>query len=180
MQNTLAQRLGISCHVSVLRFKLIRLAKKYPSRSPASLEDWLVDVANARGARVIVPSIAIHNFSPPPEEELSNEELAAAICQPQGLDNPQILRLAAQLISAQLVNVGELRRVAERERIERVLAELARQALRVEPTHAAWRTILSFFGNEPPFCEPLLHWTRLAVPVMEPQGVNTSRWRLVA
>jgi hypothetical protein len=180
MQNTLAQRLGVNCHVSVLRFKLQRLAKKYPSRCSAGLEDWLVDVANARGARVIVPSVAIHNFYPPPEVELSNEELAVAICQPQGLDNPQILRLAAQLISAQSVNVEKLRQVAERERVERILAELARQALRAEPAHATWRAILRFFGDEPPFREPLLHWTRLAVPVMGPGGVNTSRWRLVA
>jgi len=130
MRNILAQRLGIACHISPLRFKLKRLANEYPARESATLEEWLVDVANARGARVVVPLIAISDFAPPPEDKFSNEELAVAICQPQGVDNPQILRLAAQLISAQFVDVEKLKLVARRERVERVLADLARQALR--------------------------------------------------
>lgn len=181
MQNTLAQRLGINCHVSPLRFKIKRLAEKYPSRNnSAGLEEWLVDVANARGARAITPFTPAHDFVPPHEDMLSNEELVAAICQPQGLDNPQILRLAAQIISAQTVNFGKLKLVAERERVGRVLAELARQALRVDSEHATWSAIMNHFGNEPPFREPLLHWTRLAEPVMGTGGVNAARWRLVA
>lgn len=180
VKHTLAQRLGISCHVSPLRFKVERLVKEYPSRNSAGLEEWLVDVANARGARVVIPLFDVHGFNPPPEDKFSNEELIAAICHPQGLDNPQILRLAAQLISAQSVNIGKLKLVAERERAGRVLAELARQALRVGPAHPVWRAILSFFGNELQFREPLLHWSRLAEPVMGPQGVNALKWRLVA
>lgn len=166
--------------MSPLRFKLERLTRKYPSRKTAGIEEWLVDVANARGIRVVVPLADIPVFSPPPEDKLSNEELTVAICQTQGVDDPQILRLATQLISAQLVNVDNLRLVAERERTGRVLAELARQALRVEPGHPAWRAVLSFFGNESPFREPLLHWTRLAEPVNLPRGGNVLNWKLVA
>lgn len=180
MQTILAQRLGINYHVSPLRFKIKRLAEKYPSRNFAGLEGWLVDVANARGARVITPFVSAHDFVPPPADVLSNEELVTVICQPQGMDNPQLLRLAAQLISGHSINAGELKLLAKRERIGRVLAELARQALRVEPAHAIWLAIFSFFGNEPPFREPLLHWTRLAEPVAGPQGVNAASWRLVA
>jgi len=176
----MAQRLGIACHVSPLRFKLKRLAKEYPARGSATLEEWLAAVANARGARVVFPLIPVSNFLPPPEDKLSNEELTVAICQPQGLDNPQILRLAAQLISAQLVDMEKLKLAAERELVERVLAELARQALRVEPAHPAWQAILRFFGNEIPFREPLLHWTRLAEPAIGLRHENKLRWRLVA
>lgn len=166
--------------MSPLRFKLERLAKEYPARELATLEEWLAAVANARGARVVFPLITISVFSPPPEGKLSNEELTVAICQPQRLDNPQILRLAAQLISAQLVDPEKLKLVAERELVGRVLAELARQALRVEPAHSAWQAILHFFGNEIPFCEPLLHWSRLAEPAAGLWHENTLRWRLVA
>jgi hypothetical protein len=180
MRNILAQRLGITCHVSPLRFKLKGLANEYPLRAAATLEEWLAAVANARGARVVFPTMAVADFSVPPENRFSNEELVVAICQPQGLDNPQLLRLAAQLISGQLVNTAKLKLVAERERVGRILAELARQALRVEPQHPGWRAISGFFGNEMPLREPLLHWTRLAEPVIAPRGANSTGWKLVA
>lgn len=176
----LAQRLGISRHISPLRFKLKRLAGKNDSPKAVCLEDWLVNIANARGACVVMPFAAACDFIPPTEEDLLNEELVAAICQPENLDRPQMLRLAAQLITGHAVNVKKLCLIARRERVERVLAELARQALRVEPAHTEWNAILTMFGSELPFREPLLHWTRLAEPVMGPRGYNAVGWRLVA
>jgi hypothetical protein len=178
---TLAQRLGITAHVSPLRFTLERIRSAFPSRRAASLEAWLLEVANARGARVVVPANGGDAaFAPPPEAVLPTEDLVVGLCQPQGRDHPQILRLAAQLISRGTLDLRVLRLAARRERVEPILAELARLALRVDPRHAAWRQILDWFGSAPPLHEPLLHWTRLATPIMKAGQCNAAGWRLVA
>jgi len=176
----LANRLGVTTHVSPLRFRLTALQRQYPSADAACLEDWLIDVANARGARIVSRDVSkAGTFSPPPEDALSNSELVVAICQPQCLDRPHMLRLAAQLISRKAVRVSEIELAARRERAGRVLAELARQVLKVEPDHEVWRAILDTFGEEHAFREPILHWTRLAEPVMRNGRCNASEWRLV-
>jgi hypothetical protein len=177
----LARRLGTTVHESVLRRKLLRLSRAFPSPDAGCLEDWLVDVANARGARVVVrtspPSPA---FVAPPASTLANEDLVVGICHLQGLDRPQMLRLAAQLISRGAVDVRRLQLAARRERVGRVLAELARQALRVDPAHIVWRSLFEAFGELPRLREPLLHWSRLAEPVMRDGRINAACWRLVA
>jgi len=180
-EHALADRLGTTTHVSSLRMKLSRLAQQHPVRSAACLEDWLVDVANARGARIVfrekthgTPTITI------PESALSSEELVVGICQLQCLDRPQMLRLAAQLISRQSLNIQRLCLIAERERTGIVLAELARQALRVDPEHAAWQSIAERFSSLRPPRDSLLHWTRLAEPDMKNGRCNAQNWKLVA
>ena len=103
-----------------------------------------------------------------------------ALCALQRADRPQILRLAAQLVSRGQLDVGSLRLVARRERVERVLAELARQALKVEPSHPTWHSLLEAFGALPHLRSPLLHWTRLANPLFQPGKCDPIGWRLVA
>ena len=139
-----------------------------------------MDVANARGARVVTRNPEPVGFAAPERGQLPDEELVVGICQLQCLDHPQMLRLAAQLISRETVDVHRLQLVARRERADRVLAELARQALRVDPTHRTWRALYDAFGSLPRLREPLLHWTRLAEPVMRNGRCNAETWRLVA
>ena len=178
---TLAERLGKTVHVSALRFKLADLQQRYPSASVCCVEAWLLRVANARNARIVTPPDGVETgFRPPSPSEFPNEELVAAICHLQNQDTPQLLRLAAQLISRGVVDTNRLRQVAERERVGFVLAELARQALKVDPQHELWQRILRMFDLEPPPREPLLHWTRLAIPVMKDGRCNAAEWRLVA
>ena len=180
-ERTLGQRLGKTAHVSPLRFALSRLRERYPCAWARCTEDWLLATANARGACVVVPARPPDpDFIPPDQSELSNEDLVVAICQLQGLDRPQLLRLAAQFVSRRVVDVDRLRLVAERERVEPVLAELARQALKVDPEHPTWQTLHDVFRNVRPLTEPLLHWTRLAEPVMRNGRCNAEAWRLVA
>lgn len=177
----MAQRLGTTVHCSPLRFRLARLRERHPAATAGCLEDWLVDVANARGARVVCRlERPDPDFSPPSDQELPNEELIVGICQLQALDRPQMLRLAAQLISRRAAVPERLALAAERERAGRVLAELARQALRVDPEHALWRYLAERFGRMPPLRDTLLHWTRLAEPVPGAGHVNAASWRLVA
>lgn len=110
---------------------------------------------------------------------MSNPELVTGICQVQALDRPQWLRAAAQLITRGVVDLSELLLLARRERVERILAELARQALKVDADHPAWRRIAEEFGGATPLPDSLLHWTRLAEPVMRPGRPNAASWKLV-
>jgi len=179
--STLAQRLGVTVHVSPLRFRLVRLMREFPSSGAQCLEDWLLDVANARGARFVTRwPPADPEFMPPPRAILSNEELVVAVCQPHNLDRPQMLRAAAQLVSMQAVKAEILLATARRERAELVLAELARQATRVAPKHPIWCTLTKALSRVAPPRDPILHWTRLAVPVPNKQGYNATGWKLVS
>jgi hypothetical protein len=180
-ESNLAARLGMSVHVSPLRFKLKRLRGRHESATAECIEDWLVDVANARGARVVCRAEPPDtDFSPPTETELANEELIVAICQLQCRDRPQMLRLAAQLISQQAATPERLVLTAERERVSPILAELARQALHVEPAHALWRHLLDKFAHTVRLRDTLLHWTRLAEPIPANGRLSAGGWRLVA
>jgi hypothetical protein len=115
-----------------------------------------------------------------PESELSNEELVVALMLPCLADEPPMLRLAAQITSRRLVDGTQLLLVARREGALRVLANLAAQALRVAPDHQLWRHIAAATTQERPLPENVIHWTRLAEPVMPARGVHDGKWRLVA
>lgn len=180
-EQTLSRRLGLTTHVSPLDYQLRALARRHPSATAETVEDWLVDVANARGARIVQRDVAAGaDFLPPTEGELSTEELVAAICLLQRRDRPQMLRLAGQFVTRGAVDLPRLIRLARRERIEVVLGELARQALRVEPGHGAWRALAEAFPARQPVRSPILHWQRLAWPTMSPRGCNAERWHLVS
>ena len=116
----------------------------------------------------------------PSLNELTNEELVVGLLLPQNRDRPQMLRLAAQLISRKTADFTELTGLATRERIEFSLAELARQACTVEPRHPLWRQIGEKFPTRNPLRSPLVHCTRLARPVMKDGRVNVEKWVLVS
>jgi len=159
--------------------KLIRFWKRSPG-SAEVLEDWLVDLANSRGARIVTRDDSASGFDAPNLNELTNEELVVGLLLLQNRDRPQMLRLAAQLISRKAIDFGELTSLAIRERIEFILAELARQACKVEPRHPLWRQIGEEFEEEQPPASPLVHYTRLAQPVMKNGRVNAENWVLVS
>jgi len=138
-------------------------------------------VAHARGLRVVC-KMADHeeHFKAPPPDAFPNEELVVAICGLCRKDQPQRLRLAAQLISRGAVNVDRLILLGRRERADVVLGELARQALKVESEHDAWQRIAGAFPCRRALRSPVAHWQRLAWPVMAPgHRVNAQRWELV-
>jgi hypothetical protein len=144
------------------------------------LEEWLVDIANARGARIITRENSLDDFRAPNAGELTNEELVVGLSLLQNIDSPQILRLAAQLISRQAVEFRLLTRLAIQERVGFVLAELARQALKVDPGHSLWKQLRERLGDDGLRPCSILHYTRLAQPVMKAGKANAERWVLVS
>lgn len=180
-ETLLAERLGVTSHRSPLRFRLARLRKQYPVDDAATLEDWLLDVANARGARVVVRMRPDNGKRErpllPSLDELSNEDLIVAICQPHNRDRPQWLRVAAQFISRGDCDVEILKKTAKRERVERELAALAKEALRVEE-HEGWRALVELGRDQVPLADTLLHWTRLAEAKMNSRRGGVEKWSL--
>jgi hypothetical protein len=174
---TLGQRLGRTVHVSPLRMKLIALWKNSPN-PPRVVEDWLVDVANARGARIVTRSggAALNPYW----DKLTNEELVIGLILLQNRDRPQMLRLAAQLISRNSVTFVQLARIGLRERVGFILGELARQACKVERCHPLWSRVLKEFRDERAPVSSLLHYTRLAEPVMKNRRISDGKWCLVS
>jgi hypothetical protein len=178
---TLGARLGKTVHVSPLRFSIERLRQQFPCPECLCAEDWLVVLANSRGARVVTPPFSPKStFVAPDLQTLDDESLVVAICQLNCRDRPQMLRLAAQLISRGGLDMELLQFIAQRERAEPVLAELSRQALKVDSAHISWLALHEAFRGQPALREPLLHWTRLAEPVMKGGRVNAESWQLVA
>ncbi|MBP7830659.1 MAG: hypothetical protein KA248_12155 [Kiritimatiellae bacterium] len=171
----------MTCAISPLHFRLRDLMLQFPSSGAATMEDWLLDVANVRGADFVlrVPP-RDPGFEAPGVDELSNEDLVAAICHLQNEDRPQMLRAAAQLISRKAVDADRLCLSARRERVEPVLSEMARQAIRVDAGHPVWKALHERLSPARPLREPILHWTRMAVPVPDERGCNARAWRLIA
>lgn len=179
-EKTLADRMGIPIHQSPIRFKIRRLMKQFDAGDKIALEDWLVDLANQRGATVVFREKAVRPETWPAPEELTNEELVVALCQLNCADRPQLLRLPAQLISRNQLDKNLLLRKATRERASRVLKAIASQALVVEPHHPAWQFIAQALQHEKTLPEPVIHWSRLAEPVFAPRSTRLIGWKLVA
>lgn len=176
----LADRLGLSVHQSVLERRIRKLMHAYSLGDLQRPEDWLMAVAHARGARVVMgPDGLNEDFVAPPSSIFRNEDLVAAICALHRVDQPQCMRLAAQLVSRGAVSVKRLILLARRERTDRVLGELARQALKVEPGHQIWQQIAEAFPQRCALRSPVAHWQRLAWPVMSGRRANAERWVLV-
>jgi len=146
-----------------------------------SIEDWLVDLANSRGANVVFRQEKKRDITRMPDRQiLTDEELVIALCQLNCVDRPQILRLAAQLISRDVLNVPFLLRLAVIERASPVLRGLADLALKVEPKHSTWNKIQQALQHENRLQEPLLHWNRLAEPQFNARSTKLIGWKLVA
>jgi hypothetical protein len=175
---TLANRLGGTLHRSPLRHRLRRLMTQHADADAECLEDWLVDLANSRGATVVPRTRQEESPKGISANLVSNEELVVALLQPHSLDRPQIIRLAAQLISREAVDLKRLLFLARAERCELVLGEVAKQALKVAPDHGLWGAIRAALPTPTPR-SPIVHWNRLAWPRMNHRAPNAAAWELV-
>jgi hypothetical protein len=155
LATTLARRLGEVPHVSGLLRRLARI-----SGAGDRVDQWLFKVAVERGAvhfrREFDPSL--------PEDcpEVTDEEIAVALClgeNPYDLDR---LRAAAQLLSSPKVDASRLCRLAVQERCEPVLLHIAHTAERFVPDIHPWAFVRRHLPRRPvPRTDALPHWSRL-------------------
>jgi hypothetical protein len=151
----LAQRLGDTVHVSPLLHKICQVSSCPEDR----VGEWLLKSAVQRGA-----SHYERDFPedlPPDQADLSDEELAVALCLGQHPYNSTFLRAAAQLLSSPRTNAPKLARLAVMERVEPVLFHIATLAARFAPEMQPWSYLLRHLPRRlscPP--DALPHWSR--------------------
>lgn len=152
---TLAQKLGDAVHVSPLLRKVCQMSGCPEDR----VGEWLLKCAVRRGA-----SHYERDFPedlPADDPELSNEELAVALCLGQHPYHSTYIRAAAQLLSSPRTDGPKLVRLAVMERVEPVLFHVANIAARFVPEAQPWSHLVHHL---PPrrVCPPdaLPHWSR--------------------
>jgi hypothetical protein len=151
----LARRLGDAAHVSPLLHKVCRMSGCPENR----IGDWLLKCAVSRGASHYERDFA--GDLPPDDPDLSDEELAVALCLGQHPYNSTFIRAAAQLLSSPRTNPPRLARLAVMERVEPVLSHIATLAARFAPLEQPWEYLLRHLPPRLP-CPPdaLPHWSR--------------------
>jgi hypothetical protein len=151
----LARRLGDAVHVSPLLRKICQMCGCPEDR----VGEWLVKCAVGRGA-----SHYERDFPedlPPDDPELSDEELAVALCLGQHPYNSTFIRVAAQLLSSPRTNTPKLARLAVMERVEPVLLHIATVAARFATEAQPWSYLLRHLPKRLACPQNALpHWSR--------------------
>jgi hypothetical protein len=152
---TLAQKLGDVTHVS----PLLRQVRRLSGCAEEQVGEWLLKCAVGRGATHYERDFP--SELPPDNPALTNEELGVALCLGHLPWNPALLRAAAQLLSAPDVNIGQLARLAEMERVEPVLLHIAEAAARVAPDQEPWVELRAHLPRRRKVrTDALPHWSR--------------------
>jgi hypothetical protein len=151
----LARRLGDTVHVS----PLLRRVRQLSGCPAERVGEWLLKCAVHRGA-----SHYERDFPedlPPDHPDLSNEELAVALCLGQHPYNSAFIRAAAQLLSSPRTDAVRLAKLAVMERVEPVLLHIATMAERFAPEVEPWAFLRRQLPQRLP-CPPdaLPHWSR--------------------
>jgi hypothetical protein len=151
----LARRLGDTVHVSPLLHKICQMIGCPEDR----VGEWLLKCAVQRGARHYARDFP--EDLPSDHAELSDEELAVALCLGQHPYNSAFIRAAAQLLSSPRTDAPKLVRLAVMERVEPVLFHIATMAARFASEVQPWSYVLHHLSKRlacPP--DALPHWSR--------------------
>jgi hypothetical protein len=151
----LARRLGDAVHVSPLLRKICQMSGCEEDR----VGEWLLKCAASRGASHYARDFAAD--LPPDDPNLSDEELAAALCLGQHPYNSTFIRAAAQLLSSPRTDAPRLARLAVMERVEPVLLHIATAAACFAPEAQPWFYLLRHLPQRLACsADALPHWSR--------------------
>jgi hypothetical protein len=168
----MARCLGETPHVSPLLRRIIRLT----GCSAENVSEWLLKSAVERGAshyrREFSPTL------PPSASNLSDEEIAVALCLGEHSYQSANLRAAAQLLSSPKTNLPRLLRLARLERVEPLLHFVAAIAERIDPAIEPWASIRKELPPRPTPClTDLPHWSRFVIQTgVTARGPGEIRW----
>jgi len=155
---TLARKLGDTTHVSGLLRKVCHLS----GLPPGEVGQWLLKCAIERGARHYVCDFP--STLPKDRPELSDEEVAVALCLGHHVYNAFYVRASAQLLSSPRVDRERLARLAEMERVEPTLLHIADVASRFVPDLEPWAFLRSRLRRRlTPAEGSLPHWSRFVL-----------------
>jgi len=164
---TLAQKLGMTCHVSPLLLKL--------KRHGLATSKEIAAVAIGRGCRHYTPfAEGLHKDAP----GISDEELAIALLSPCHPYEPQLLRIGSQMLSGETIDPGKLTRLAVMERCEAMLRYIAECGQKTEPEMPFWKTILDklqSYRSAPASVMSHISRFRIEVGVTNPRRPNDPK-----
>ncbi|GDY22218.1 hypothetical protein LBMAG56_35650 [Verrucomicrobiota bacterium] len=165
---TLAAKLGTTARLSPLLHKAARLGLD---------AEGLERLAFQRGCDYY------HDGSPLPPatvstEQLSNEELAAALLNPALRYHPQTLRIGAAMLGATGNSPEKIAWLARLERCEQVIRYIAGAGRKFEPANPFWDQLLVLLPpTAPPDSAVVPHPTRfVAMTGITRQGVGIVTW----
>ena len=142
---TLAEKLGMTCHVSPLLLKL----KWHGLTSPEEIGAAAID----RGCWHYAPfANGLHRDAP----GISDEELAIALLSPCHPYEPMLIRIGSQMLSGGTSDPRELARLAIMERCEPVIRYIAECGRKTEPELTFWQTILDGLPPGKPLPEGIM------------------------
>jgi hypothetical protein len=154
-KQTLARMMGDVPHVSALWRKVRELSGCPDDRALM----WLLKCAVERGAGHYNREFPCN--LPPDKPQLSDEELAVALCLGQHPYNSVFIRAAAQLLTCPRTDVSRLEHLARMERIEGVLSYVANVAEKIAPDAQPWNQMRRNLKlRRPNKIENLPHWSR--------------------
>jgi len=166
---TLAEKLGMTTHLSPLLMKARRLGLGARELERLAVErgcDYYDDGVPTSGS---MPSTGF----------LSNEELAVALLNPALRYHPQTLRLGAAMLGAAGNSPDRLAQIATEERAEQVIGHIASAGRRFEPNNPFWVELTARLPKLAPLRSGVLpHPTRfVAMTGMTRRGVETvTQW----
>jgi hypothetical protein len=166
---TLAEKLGMTAHISGLLIKAKRLGLD---------ADGLERLAIQRGCDYYHEGDSL----PPPtvtSGQFSNEELAIALLHPCLRYHPQTLRLGAAMLGAEENSPETIARLAKWERCESLVRYVAEAGKRFEPKNEFWSKLLMLLPvSPPPKSSVVPHPTRfVAMTGITRRGVETiTEW----
>ena len=171
-EQTLAEKLGATVHVSSLLRKARRLGLRLPKD--------LCTLAVQRGCR--------HYWQGDepagelvPQSRFSNEELAIALLNGAGTYSPHSVRCGAAMLGALGNNPVQITKLAVRERTEIVVRFIAECARGYEPENPYWSQLLDLLpACPPPRAGVLPHPTRFVALNGYQRGVGkklTAQWQ---
>lgn len=145
---TLAQRLGTTAHISPLLMKARRLGLSAPEdfeRLAVRRGCLYYDIRGVMRAGVDSPEVSVSRA------EFSNAELAIALLNDALPSSLLRQRMAAAMLSAQDVDPSSLASLAQAEHCAEILKYIAKCGADVEPENDFWRAILgNLEGSELP------------------------------
>lgn len=139
---TLATRLGITTHQSLLLHRLRRRGLDTPEKLAALAESRGLDYyAGTQPAPMPSTTLAA--------ADVTTEELAIALLHPCLPWEPQRIRLAAALLAAPEVRASTVARLAIMERCAAVVREIALAGQTEEPINSFWPSLLDLLPPGP-------------------------------
>jgi len=169
--STLAFTLGCTAPVSPLLRKARRLG--------IGNLDQILALAVARGCRHYAACVPVQAIEDPGMEKLPDDELTILLLLGEHPYNPTAVRCAAQLARSRLIKPARLLFLAKCEKVERVLAHIARAGADHDPPGADyWQVVLDGISNQKSRQEPHLpHWSRfVSMPGLQRLGAVEPRW----